>query len=293
MKTKLTPLALVVGLALVLVIGTTLPSSTPAKAAIAAPAAGNLYATKLGTGNGTVVAVNFEGLNCGHRCQWFFGETHTVVVSATADSQSVFSGWSGDCSGTNITCTVTMLDDRTVTATFTRIYTASVAKEGNGSGAVTSVPAGIDCGATCGYQFFPGTLVTLTATEDTGSVFNGWAGDCAAAGHTCVTTMDAEKYITPTFTLITYTVAVSKTGDGAGSVTSTPAGIDCGETCSAIFNYNTSITYTASPITGSRISGWAGNCAAAGPICVSSVTTTQNVTATFQMITTNLSVHQS
>jgi hypothetical protein len=48
---------------------------------------------------------------------------------------------------------------------------------GSGSGTVTSVPAGIDCGSTCSNSFVTGTLVTLTATADTASVFVSGTGD--------------------------------------------------------------------------------------------------------------------
>ncbi len=39
-----------------------------------------------------------------------------------------------------------------------------VGKSGAGSGTVTSVPAGIDCGGTCTSSFPSGTPVVLTAT---------------------------------------------------------------------------------------------------------------------------------
>jgi hypothetical protein len=48
---------------------------------------------------------------------------------------------------------------------------------GTGSGTVTSVPAGIDCGSTCSNSFVTGTLVTLSATADAGSVFVSGSGD--------------------------------------------------------------------------------------------------------------------
>jgi uncharacterized repeat protein (TIGR01451 family) len=293
MKPKLTPIVLVFGLALTSVIGTIIRPANPIKAAVSAPANGGLTITKLGSGSGTIVSTSYTGINCGTDCYEFYGSPVDVILSATASLDSAFTGWGGYCNGTVMTCTVSMTDDRDVTAYFTLVYTATVAKEGNGSGSVTSSPAGIDCGAICSASFYSNTVVTLTAAVDTGSQFSGWTGDCAADGLDCITTLSAAKDITATFALITYTVSAAKDGNGDGTITSTPSGIDCGDTCSTSFGYNTVVTFTAVPTSGSRVDGWAGDCAADGSICVTTVTATQNVTATFRMITTNLAVSQT
>ncbi len=78
-----------------------------------------------------------------------------------------FSGWSGACTGTG-SCQVTMTAAQSVTATFTLnsvTYTLTVAKDGTGSGTVTSSPAGINCGADCSEPYTSGTVVTLTAVR--------------------------------------------------------------------------------------------------------------------------------
>lgn len=49
-------------------------------------------------------------------------------------------------------------------------HTVSVLKGGSGAGSVSSDPAGINCGSACAAIFHGGTLVTLTATPDAGSV---------------------------------------------------------------------------------------------------------------------------
>lgn len=55
-------------------------------------------------------------------------------------------------------------------------YGLTVARAGTGTGSVTSVPAGIDCGPTCTGTLVHGTEVTLTAAADAGSEFTGWSG---------------------------------------------------------------------------------------------------------------------
>jgi Divergent InlB B-repeat domain len=77
-------------------------------------------------------------------------------------------------------------------------YPLSVSKAGDGSGTVTSSPAGIDCGATCGHSFESGDTVTLTAAPDSSSTFAGWAGACAGSG-ACQVTMSQARNVTATF----------------------------------------------------------------------------------------------
>jgi hypothetical protein len=55
--------------------------------------------------------------------------------------------------------------------------TLAVSKSGAGIGTVTSVPGGINCGATCSTTFAYGQVVALTATPSVGSAFAGWSGD--------------------------------------------------------------------------------------------------------------------
>ncbi|MDN5942644.1 MAG: S8 family serine peptidase [Nitrospira sp.] len=67
--------------------------------------------------------------------------------------------------------------------------TFTVIKAGTGTGTVTSIPAGINCGSDCSEQFPGGTTVTLTATADGGSTFTGWSGGgCTGTGACVVST---------------------------------------------------------------------------------------------------------
>jgi hypothetical protein len=55
-----------------------------------------------------------------------------------------------------------------------------------------------------------------------------------------------------------YTLQVSKSGTGRGTVTSSPAGIDCGDNCSHLFPDDTTVVLTATPEAGSYFAGWTG-----------------------------------
>jgi hypothetical protein len=77
-----------------------------------------------------------------------------------------------------------------------------------------------------------------------------------------------------------YPLSVSKTGSGSGTVTSSPAGISCGTTCSGSFRSGASVSLTAAPAAGSTFRGWAGSCSGNSG-CRIAMTSAKSVTATF------------
>lgn len=62
-------------------------------------------------------------------------------------------------------------------------------------------------------------------------------------------------------------LTIGKTGTGAGTVTSSPSGIDCGANCLAPYATNTTVTLTAVPSFGSRFAGWSGACTGSSTQC--------------------------
>ncbi len=133
----------------------------------------------------------------------------------------------------------------------------TMSKTGQGSGVVTSSPAGIDCGADCAEAYDLGSVVALTATPDAGSAFAGWSGDADCADGTV--TLDADTACTASFDLNQRTLTVGLAGSGNGTVTSSPAGIDCGADCAQAYDLGSLVTLTANPDTGSTFTGWSGD----------------------------------
>jgi hypothetical protein len=78
-------------------------------------------------------------------------------------------------------------------------------------------------------------------------------------------------------------VKVTKTGTGA--VTSSPSGIDCGETCSASFAQGAPVTLTAEADTDSTFLGWTGCTTTSGTSCSIAITADVTVTALFSPCT--------
>ena len=82
-------------------------------------------------------------------------------------------------------------------------------------------------------------------------------------------------------------LTVNVSGPGAGTVTSTPAGIDCPGTCTANFQGNVQVTLTATPGTSFGFGGWTGNCTGASPTCTvtfAGSSVTANFTATLNSV---------
>jgi hypothetical protein len=240
-----------------------------------------LTVLRSGAGSGTVTSTP-TGINCGADCVEDYAQGAMVTLAAAPSPGSTFMGWSGaGCAGTG-SCVVTMNAATTVTATFTAMTVPlTVAKAGTGTGTVTSSPAGINCGADCTEAYTVGTGVTLSAAADVGSVFAGWSGGGCAGTGTCMVTLSTAQTVTATFTLNTYGVTVTKAGTGAGTVTSSPAGINCGADCSENFGHGTMVTLTAAPAVGSTFASWSGGGCTGTSTCVLTVTAAAAVTATF------------
>jgi secreted trypsin-like serine protease len=184
------------------------------------PALFMLTVSPTGSGSGSVTTTD-GNIDCPPVCSFSYTSGAGVTLHAAADPGSAFAGWSGaGCSGTSTTCSVTMNQARTVTATFTntsgtptqRLLT--VAKQGGGQGTVTSSPPGIACGTTCSGTFDNGTSVTLMPKAASGSTFIGWEGEGCSGNGTCTVLMDRARSVTATFGV---QVASAPPPDGGGS----------------------------------------------------------------------------
>jgi Divergent InlB B-repeat domain len=176
-----------------------------------------ITAGKVGTGSGNVDSSD-KRIACGSKCSAPYTAGSVVTLTAKANSGSTFAGWTGACSGTALTCSVTVNGAMTATASF-NVQAAGGGGGGGGAGGgttsstlalnvalgnpgtVKSAPAGINCGTTCSANYAAGTVVTLTATPLTGLAFTGWSGACSAVtGPVCAVTMSKAQSVKANFT---------------------------------------------------------------------------------------------
>jgi alpha-tubulin suppressor-like RCC1 family protein len=221
----------------------------------------------------TAVAVNGTGLS------WASSDTAVATIDGSGRASAAARG----------TTTISVTDGSgasgSTTLTVKAMLALTVSRVGDGSGTVTSAPAGLNCGATCSSTFLSDSQVTLTATPAADSTLAGWSGCDTVSGTTCTVTMSNARLVTPTFNLKRFPLSVSKTGIGAGTVTSSPGGISCGNDCSEPYVVNTTVTLTASAALGSVfVNGWTGCDSVSGTfgeVCVVRMTAARSVTANF------------
>lgn len=241
-----------------------------------------LSVSKIGNGAG-LISSSPNGITCGSQCSAGYDTGTVVTLMASANNGSSFAGWSGACSGTG-GCTVTLDAAKTVSATFTLnpISNFSLTVINSGNGTVVSSSSGINCGSSCSGIYNSGTIVALSAFPGTGASFVGWGGACSGTG-ICTVALDAAKTVSATFnlnTIPTYTMSVINSGTGKGTIVSNPSGINCGTSCSGMYNSGTLITLSAVPDNGSSFAGWGGACSGTSG-CIVTLDSAKTVSATF------------
>ena len=206
------------------------------------------------SGPGAVRSSGLQG-DCRGTC-WFSVPRDTPVhLEPVIDGEATFAGWSGACGGTGA-CDLAPGVDVSVAATFMAAKPRRLQVSLNGAGTVRSDPAGIDCPRTCAADFPPGTAVRLDASAPDGWDFTGFGGACS--GPACALTLSDDVSAWATFVQRPANLAVQLTG--SGSVTSSPAGIDCPRVCSATFAGGSNVTLTATPAAGFNFSAFSGAC---------------------------------
>lgn len=250
-----------------------------------------LTLNKGGTGAGSVSS-NPQGLNCGATCTQNFTSGTVVTLTATPDPGSSFTGWSG-CTGPvgSPTCSVTMDQARTVTANFAvlpPLTTGSFSITTNGlpNGSTASVPVTGPNNYNRTFEILTGTGQSVSSA-DAGQYFTT-PPNVSFGGSTYVASPATQSFVVPgggnpTFTVeykLGRSLTLNKSGAGSGSVTSNPAGINCGATCNYVFADGASVTLTPNASAGSVFAGWSGACSGTGG-CTVTMSAARTVTATF------------
>jgi hypothetical protein len=163
----------------------------------------------------------------------------------------------------------------------------TLSKAGTGTGSVSSSPSGLSCTASCSgasASFASTSAVTLTAQAASGSTFAGWSGACTGTGSCTIPPGTSSVNVTAQFNstaVQNHMLSVSRQGTGSGSISSSPAGINCGSTCTASYASGTQVTLSAQADAGSSFAGWSGACTGTNSSCTVSMDGARGVTANF------------
>lgn len=125
-----------------------------------------------------------------------------------------------------------------------------VEKTGKGDGRVVSDPVGIDCGEKCGA--LANGPVTLVATPDANSVFEGWDGAGCSGIEPCTVDIATETTVEAKFAVVYQSLTI--TPDPHGHVNS--LNIDCGDICTADYPAGMTVRLTATPATDYLFLAW-------------------------------------
>jgi Divergent InlB B-repeat domain len=194
-------------------------------------------------------------------------------------------GFVGDKSTLTISPTnLTVVQGKSATATLTLVRTGSAAQGATVNFAVQGLSKGLT--ATFNPPSLPpgtsSTTVTIAAASDADVVTGAQPFFVALVGSDTLGITGGAPSLTVTVRNGRPGVAVQKAGAGTGTVTSNPAGINCGPTCNSAFDALTPITFTAAPAAGSAFTSWTGSCTGTALTCTFTPNDFGNlVTATF------------
>ena len=171
---------------------------------------------KSGTGSGSL-SKETQIVNCGD----------SLNIAATPDEFSIFDGWSGDASGTANAILTNIQSDKTITASFstsTKLFTVTINKTGTGSGLLSKETQTVNCGDS----------LTIAATPDDCSTFDGWSGDASGTGNAILTDIQSNKTITALFSIKTYTVTINKINNDNILLSSKIQTVNCGDSITVV-----------------------------------------------------------
>lgn len=192
-----------------------------------------------------------------------YDEGEIVTVSANPSSNSTFTEWTGDLTGSETPQIIVMNSDKIVNAKFTlKCYTLEILKNGNGTVTINPIKG-------C----YPhGTVIQLTATPDQGLSFASWSGDFFSDENPVTFIIEKNVSITATFGKIIHTLNISVIGEGS---VIPPEG-------SHRHTDGTSIDIEALPASGWRFKEWSENLTGNSNPTTFTIHSNVSITATFE-----------
>ena len=185
-----------------------------------------------------------------------------VVLTANPNPGWTFAGWGGDASGSDNPLTITIIEDTSITATFTQDdYTLSVTPIGSGTVAVDPVQPT--------YNY--GDVVTLTPTADPGWTFFEWGGDASGSDNPLTYTIIGDTNIIATFTQNEYMLTVTPIGSGSVAI----------DPVQDTYHYGDVISLTPTAEAGWTFAGWGDDASGSDNPLTYTIVGDTSITATF------------
>ena len=184
----------------------------------------------------------------------------SVQLIATPSAGYIFTGWSGDATGSTNPLTVTMDANKNITANFAiNTYTLTITSV---NGIVIKNPDQAN--------YNHGSTVQLTASPSAGYTFTSWSGDATGSTNPLTVTMDENKNIIANFAINTYTLTITSVN---GTVTKNPNQTN--------YSSGSNVQLTVTPSSGYIFTGWSGDASGStNPLSIT-MNSNKNITANF------------
>ncbi|MFZ3137525.1 MAG: DUF1566 domain-containing protein [Thermodesulfovibrionales bacterium] len=152
-----------------------------------------------------------------------------------------------------------------------------------GEDTVTVSASSQDCQWTASESLDWVTITSGSSGTGSGSLSYTVSANSSQSNRTGNMTIAGQNFTINQDSVHSYALIVNKSGTGSGTVTSNPAGISCGNSCSASFTSNLQVILTAIPDSGSTFSSWSGCNTATETTCYVTMNANKTVTATFPL----------
>ena len=131
-----------------------------------------------------------------------------LALTASPGTGELFSGWSGDLTGSDNPATIVIDSNKTVTATFIRKTVTLTTQVVNLDGGGNVLP---DVGS---HSYLWGDDVTVSASPDGNSVFAGWSGSLTGMANPATIIMNGDQTVIATFELKKFSVTFNAGAHG-------------------------------------------------------------------------------
>ena len=194
---------------------------------------------------------------------------YTSSSQGTLNITSALPVWNADLSVTLSSSASVVTQGQAVT------YTVQVINNGPG------LATGVALSGLTGCNLPVTTLASGASTSCTATATANTVGTLAQ--NVSVTANQQDDNIANNSATASVTVqgVITVTTSGGGTVTSNPAGINCGSSCSASFNPNTAVTLAATPSNGYAFGIWTGCPGSNGATCAVNMTNNLTISASF------------
>mgnify|MGYP006277806723 CR=1 FL=1 len=180
-----------------------------------------------------------------------------VELTAEADTGYKFDHWEGDISGNNNPVSVTMDENKSITAVFVeKDYSLETNTEGEG---------------TINEREISNNEVELTANPNTGWKFDHWEGDLSGSNNPETIIVDSPKSVTAVFVKKSYSLSINT--EGSGTVSKSPNQTN--------YDYGTEVQLTASADSNWYFNYWEGDLTGSNNPATITIDSNKSITAVF------------